>query len=38
MFKADGAIGGTVQKVGGPFANDGVGCLSLIAHSFVLSR
>lgn len=23
MFKADGAIGGTAQKVGGPFAKDG---------------
>jgi hypothetical protein len=27
MFKADGAIGGTADKVGGPFAKDGfVGC------------
>ncbi|KAH8814141.1 hypothetical protein F5882DRAFT_281792 [Hyaloscypha sp. PMI_1271] len=23
MFKADGAIGGTAEKVGGPFAKDG---------------
>lgn len=37
MFKAAGAIGGTAQKVGGPFAKHGVGCLSFIAHSFVLS-
>jgi hypothetical protein len=29
MFKADGAIGGTADKVGGPFAKDGfVGCVS----------
>jgi hypothetical protein len=24
MFKADGAIGGTVEKIGGPFASDGI--------------
>jgi hypothetical protein len=24
MFKADGAVGGTAEKVGGPFAKDGV--------------
>jgi hypothetical protein len=24
MFKADGVIGGTVGKVGGPFAKDGI--------------
>jgi len=24
MFKADGAVGGTAQKVGGPFDKDGV--------------
>jgi hypothetical protein len=30
MFKADGAIGGTADKVGGPFAKDGfVGLVSL---------
>lgn len=29
MFKADGAIGGTADKVGGPFAKDGfVGLVS----------
>lgn len=29
MFKADGAIGGTAEKVGGPFAKDGfVGLVS----------
>ena len=34
MFKADGAIGGMAEKVGGPFAKDGfVGLVS----SFFLS-
>jgi hypothetical protein len=33
MFKADGAIGGTAQKVGGEFAKDGL--IGLVFPFFV---
>jgi hypothetical protein len=37
MFKADGAIGGTAEKVGGPFAKDGfVGLVFPFFVSFFL--
>lgn len=32
MFKADGAIGGTAEKVGGPFAKDGF--VGLVSFTF----
>ena len=35
MFKADGAIGGTAEKVGGPFARDGA--VGSVVHLFVSS-
>jgi hypothetical protein len=35
MFKADGAIGGTAEKVGGPFAKDGF--IGLVSPFFVSS-
>jgi hypothetical protein len=39
MFKADGVIGGTAQKLGGPFAKDGVvGLVDFLSSPIPLCR